>query len=113
MAAIRIRTNKYGNKKTTVDGITFDSSKEAHRYGELVMMQRAGLISGLERQPKFDLIVNGEKVGKYTADYRYFDHVAGHTIVEDVKSKPTMTAVYRLKKRLMKAIHRIDIKEIQ
>jgi len=49
---------KYKNIKTTVDGITFDSAKEARRYGELKMLERSRLISGLQLQPSFDIVIN-------------------------------------------------------
>ena len=100
--------NKYGNKKTVVDNITFDSMKEAARYGELKLLEKAGKIDLLELQPKFRLEVNGEKICTYIADFQYDDD--GHTVVEDVKG--VKTAIYRLKKKLVKAIFGIDIQEI-
>jgi hypothetical protein len=54
--------------------------------------------------------VNNQVICTYTADFRYEE--SGEAIVEDVKSRPTMTQVYRLKKKLMKAIYDIDIKEV-
>ena len=56
--------NKYHNKKVTVDGITFDSVKEARRYSELILLQRAGKIKDLRRQVKFELIPK---------QYRYYE----------------------------------------
>jgi len=100
--------NKYGNKKTVVDNIVFDSMKEAARYGELKLLEKAGKIDLLELQPKFRLEVNGEKICTYIADFQYDDD--GHTVVEDVKG--VKTAIYRLKKKLVKAIFGIDIQEI-
>ena len=58
----RYKRNKYGAKKTTVDGITFDSKWEAQRWGELQAMERGGLVRDLERQVKYDIVVNGEKI---------------------------------------------------
>jgi hypothetical protein len=101
-------TNKYGARKTEVDGITFDSAKEAKRYGELKLLERAGEIAELELQPKYDLTVKGQKVCTYKADFRYFEH--GCEVVEDVKGM--RTPVYRLKKKLMKACHGIEIREV-
>ena len=74
-------------------------------------MQRAGLISDLELQPRFALVVNGIKVGTYVADFSYVDKERGH-VVEDVKSPATRTNVFLLKKRLMLACHGIDVSEI-
>jgi len=108
--------NKYLNIPTEVDGIKFLSRKEATRYQELVMMQRAGLIENLELQPRYDLIVNGEDCGYYQADFRY--KVDGRTVVEDCKAdskkgkrSATKTPVYMLKKKLMFALYRIKIVE--
>lgn len=103
----RIKGNKYRNVKTVVDGITFDSKKEAARYQELKLMERAGEIEGLELQPSYELIVNGQKVGKYIGDFRYL--CEGREVVED--SKGVKTPVYNLKKKLMKAIHNVSITE--
>ncbi|MBN1114444.1 MAG: DUF1064 domain-containing protein, partial [Oligoflexia bacterium] len=58
------RKNKYKNVKTTVDGITFDSKKEADRYSELKLLERAGKIKDLILQPKFEIIPAYEKDGK-------------------------------------------------
>ena len=98
--------NKYGNKKVVVDGHTFDSKKEARRYGELKLLVKAGKIKDLKLQPKFELIptirTEDETLRKvsYYADFRYVDVESGKIIVEDVKSVATKTPVYLLKKRL-------------
>jgi hypothetical protein len=105
------RENKYGAVKTTVDGYRFDSKAEAARYGDLKLMQMAGEISGLEIHPRYKLVVNDVYIAEYIADFRYQEE--GRLVVEDVKSKPTMTRDYLLKKRLMKALHGITIVEIQ
>lgn len=96
--------SKYGNKKTTVNGITFDSQKEANRYVELMLMVRAGEISELKLQPEFTLqeafiTPYGERIRavKYIADFSYKDGV--QTVVEDVKG--CMTKEYEIKKKLM------------
>ena len=96
--------NKYGNKKFVVDGYTFDSKKEARRYGELKLLVRAGKIKDLVLQPKFELIptirTETETLRKvsYIADFKYIDLESGKVIVEDVKG--FKTDVYLLKKRL-------------
>ena len=107
------RASKYKSIKVTVDGITFDSKREAKRYGELKIMEKAGLITQLETQPVYRLEVNGKLVCKYIADIEYFDKATQLFIVEDVKSPYTAKLpVYRLKNKLMKALHNIDIQEI-
>ena len=108
---------KYRNSKVTVKGITYDSKKEAHRHAELQLMERAGLISDLERQVKYVLIpsqrIDGKVVERevsFTADFRYIKD--GETIVEDVKSKITRKEPkYIIKRKMMLYFHGIRIKE--
>lgn len=103
---------KYGNHKTTVDGLIFDSKREAKRWGELNILLKGGMITNLKRQVPFNLDVKGRSVGTYYADFTYHDD-KGFYVVEDVKSIITRKdPVYRLKKRLMDAIHNIDIAEV-
>lgn len=101
--------SKYHARKTTVDGITFESKAEATAYQNRLLMQQSGDISGLELQPKFPLIVNGEKIGVYIADFRYLNHATNSVVVEDVKG--VKTPVYRLKKKLVHALYGITILE--
>lgn len=103
------RYNKYGNKKTqTADGIVHDSQKEAQRWSELLLMQRAGYIKDLQRQVKYELIPkqDGERACYYVADFVYKDTVLGQTIVEDVKGFET--DVFKIKRKLL--LHRYGIK---
>lgn len=102
--------NKYRNKPIVIDGIWFQSKKEGKRWGELRLLEKAGEITRLKRQLPFPLNVNGEKIGKYMADFVYTD-ARGKDVVEDVKG--VLTSVYKLKKKLMWAIYRIDITEIK
>jgi hypothetical protein len=114
------RPHKYGAKPTVVDGIRFASMKEARRYGELKLLERAGEIRGLHLQPRYTLYVsplpphhriNGpcEEVGSYIADFGYFDRRGDH-IVEDVKG--FKTPLYRWKKRHVEAQYGITIREV-
>lgn len=98
--------SKYNNIRTQLDGITFDSKVEAERFAFLKLMQRAGEISGLERQPRFKLAVNGEHVTTYVADFRYVDK-QGRTIIEDVKG--VRTPAFNIKAKLFRAIFGFDI----
>lgn len=93
--------SKFGAVKTEIDGITFASKAEAKRYGELKLLQRAGLIRDLEVQPKFPLIINGVTVATYIADFAYFEGDA--RVVEDVKG--VRTPVYILKRKLVEALY--------
>lgn len=106
--------NKYYNVKTTIDGITFDSKKEAARFCELRLLERAKAISDLQLQPKFEIqpeyIKNGKKVRAiyYIADFSYKEN--GRLVVEDVKGKRTKE--YLLKKKLVEYRYDFTIKEI-
>ena len=104
-----IRRAKYGNKKTIIDGIKFDSKREAQRYGALQLMLKAGLISNLRLQVPYQINVNGMKVCKYVADFVYEDK--GVEIVEDVKGM--RTPIYNLKKKLMKAVFGVVVSEVR
>ncbi len=101
---------KYRNKKTVIDGITFDSIREAKRYAELVLLERTGVIQNLRRQVRFPLSVNGQLICTYIADFCYVEN--GHEVTEDVKSSYTRKLpVFRIKMKLMRAIHGIAIRE--
>lgn len=103
----RLRFNKFHAIKTKVDGIEFHSRSEAQRYAELKLLEIAGEIRDLELQPRFDLIVNGIKICKYYADFRYWDIKKRELIIEDRKG--VRTVVFNLKKKLMKACLGLDI----
>lgn len=102
--------SKMHNVRTAVDGIAFDSLDEAERYGELKIEEMAGIITNLEVHKPFPLVVNGIHVCDYESDFVY--RRDGKLVVEDVKSKPTITYAYRIKKKLMLAIHGIEIQEV-
>jgi hypothetical protein len=63
------RPNKYGAKKATLDGVTFDSQKEARHWQLLKLLEGAGAIAGLQRQVPYRLEVNGLRVCTYRADF--------------------------------------------
>lgn len=125
------KANKYNNTKVTLDGETFDSKKEARRYCELKLLERAGEIRNLERQVKYILIPAQyeyyERYGKkgqplkqgqrllekecsYVADFKYQDARTGELIVEDTKG--VRTKDYIIKRKLMLKEFGIRIKEI-
>lgn len=101
--------NKYGNRQVEEDGYRFDSRAEYRRYRELKLMEKAGAIDDLTLHPSWELIVNGEKIGRYTADFLYCDPDKG-LVVEDTKG--VRTRDYILRKKLMKAILGIEITEV-
>ena len=96
------KKSKYSSAKTDVDGIRFDSKKEAEFYAELKLRERAGEISHLRLQPRYLLQEAFKHEGKqyremeYVADFEYIEN--GETVVVDVKG--FKTAVYMLKKKL-------------
>ena len=127
--------NKYNAKKVTVDGIVFDSAKEAERYKELLSLEKAGAIQDLQLQPWFELIPaqyeTFERYGKtgkrlkdgrrcvelslsYKGDFAYTEN--GKRVVEDVKGyrNPASSgyAKYIIKRKLMLYVHGIRIKEV-
>jgi hypothetical protein len=107
--------NKYHAKKTVVSGITFDSKAEARRYGQLIMLERAGQVTGITRQVPFVLApkvkLDGDKrikpAMKYIADFVYSDLATGRIIVEDVKG--VITQAFRIKQHLMATVHGIQV----
>ena len=130
-----MRYQKYRNRKTVVDGITFDSAKEATRYQELKMLQKAGVIHGLkmqvpyeiipeQREPSKEVYSKGAKKGQpkpgkimerkveYIADFVYTED--GQTVVEDVKGYRDGGSykVFVLKRKLMLQVYGIQVKEI-
>lgn len=108
------RESKYHNRKTTVDGIMFDSRKEAVRYRELRLLERAGEIRNLRLQVKYEIIpkMGKERATYYIADFVYEERKDGRweTVVEDCKGMKT--DVYKLKKKLMRHVHGIEIREV-
>lgn len=109
-----LKQSKYKNKKTIVNGIEFDSKKEAKRYQELLLLQRQGIITDLKRQvpyilvPAFNLNKKRYRAMSYVADFVYKEN--GKEIVEDTKGY--RTEVYKIKKKLMAYIYQIEIREV-
>lgn len=126
-----MRRSKYGNRKTVVDGMTFDSKKEANRFRELQLLERAGKITALQRQVKYVLIPTQrefsneiykkgahqghfkpgkvlEKECSYIADFAYIQD--GAYVVEDTKG--VRTEAYKIKRKLMLERYGIKILEV-
>jgi hypothetical protein len=111
----RIRVSP--KEKRTVEGLVFDSRAEMKRYCELKLLEQAGEIADLERQPSYLLmdayIYRGKKIRAitYRADFRYLDGKTGKRIVEDVKGHET--EVYKLKRKLLLSKYDIDFREVK
>ena len=103
--------NKYGARKIKdpATGYVFDSKKEFIRWCELRLLERAGKISDLKRQVKYELIPkqDGERACNYVADFVYCQD--GETVVEDCKG--FRTEGYKIKRKLMLWVHGVKIKE--
>jgi len=102
--------NKYGANRVEIDGYWFDSQAEGWRYLDLKLMEKGEMIRELAVHPRYNLDVNGYRIAFYKPDFRYYDVKLGQVIVEDVKGGPTNTPVSKIKQKLMKAIHGIDVK---
>ena len=102
------KRSKYGNQKTVINGIVFDSKKESERYLELAMLQKAGVIKNLERQKRFEIVpkTKDERAVFYQADFVYQEVESGKLICEDVKSDATRKdKVYIIKRKLFKYLY--------
>lgn len=114
-ALVRPASSKYHATKTVIDGITFDSKREAKRYQELKLLERAGAIRDLKRQVRYELIPAFDCDGKhyrpttYIADFVYTDVNTGKEVVEDCKGY--RTDVYRLKAKLLARRFGVAIRE--
>ena len=124
--------NKYNARKIRSGGEVFDSLKEYRRWQELTLLQKAGEITGLQRQVKYTLIPEqrepdtrgprgGLRKGRllergcyYIADFIYFDRTLDRQVVEDVKGYRDGVAyqVFKIKRKLMLERHHIRIKEV-
>ena len=109
---------KYRNKPCEVGAEKYRSQRERDRHQALLMLEKAGRVTGLVREVKFELApgvqIQGEKrkrpAVRYVADFVYSDVYAGRIVVEDAKGM--QTPVYRLKKHLMATVHGIHIREV-
>ena len=108
-----VSKSKYGNKKVVVDGIKFDSKREAARYKVLFIWQQNKLITDLKLQVKFELIpsvvINGKKQRpvNYIADFTYFED--GKLTIED--SKGFRNKEYIIKYKMMKFLLGFEVIE--
>lgn len=94
------RRNKYGAKRTQVDGIWFDSKAEARRYGELKLLQTAGKIGPITVHPRYPIHHCGVKICEVVLDFSYHDYKRAE-VFEDVKGKDNVLS--KLKRKLVQA----------
>lgn len=114
------KKSKYGNRVTYVNGVKFDSAREAERYTVLMIRFGAGEIEKLKLQPEFTItesyrMPDGRlvKAQRYRADFSYVDKATGELVVEDVKSEATKTRVFINKAKLLYELYGIDIKVVE
>lgn len=103
--------SKYRNHRVTINGVRFDSKREAENHLKLQVLQRAGVIKNLRHQVRYPLVVNGHHVCAYIADHVYEEE--GREVVADTKSAHTRKLpAYRIKAKLFHAIYGMEIKEL-
>ena len=95
-------------KRKMVNGIEFDSTREARAWQDLCLQQQAGQITGLRRQVEFPIAINGKQVCSYWADFVF--QRGGKQVVADAKG--FRTEIYRLKRKLMLAAYNVEIEEL-
>ncbi len=105
------RRSKYGAQLVTLDGHRFASRAEARRYTELRLLERAHAIRELSVHPTIPLVVEGIHIADYIGDFLYVT-AQGNVVLEDVKSPATKTPLYRLKRKLVEALHHRTIVEV-
>lgn len=111
-AAIKpAKANKFKAKRTLVDGICFDSKAEAAYFSSLRLRERAGEVSDVELQRPYALTVGGMLITTYRADFVFWDHQLKRRRVIDVKG--VETPVFKLKRKLMRACHQIEIEVVK
>ena len=115
------KPSKYRNIKTEVDGITFDSRREARDYMRLKHLQEHGFITNLELQPKFPIVINNIKICVVILDFAFtalkpfelkakktsYPCITGQKAYLDSKGKDT--SLSRLKRKLVKACHGVEV----
>jgi len=110
-----VSSSKYKNKKIVVDGHTFDSKREAQHYHELKLREAAKEIRELKLQVPFAIVINHAHICDYICDFAYEEFIPGNRPIwlkRVVDAKGVKTEVYRLKRKLVKAVLQIDIIEV-
>ena len=103
------KRSKYGNKKTVLGNVVYDSQKEANRAFELALLVKNGVIKNLERQKRFEIVpkTETERAVFYVADFCYLEIKTNKLICEDVKSDATRKdKAYIIKRKLFKYLYK-------
>lgn len=103
--------SKFRAKRCVIDGEKLDSQAEGRRYAALKLLERAGEINGLKRQPRFPFEIEGELMFAYFADFLYTLRSTGATVVEDVKG--VRTPMFKLKKKIIEKVYGVKIVEVK
>jgi hypothetical protein len=114
-APISRKAAKYRNRKQVIDGVTYDSEKEAVNHVKLAALERAGVIRNLRHHVRFALVVRGHHIADYVADHVYLELQGSRwrEVVADTKSPATRKLpVYQMKRKLFAALHRLHIVEL-
>lgn len=104
-------SNKFGAKRVSADGESFDSKAEHRHHEALKRRLRLGEIYALSRQPKFPLIVEGEFIGEYRADFAFWDLIEDRFRVQDVKG--VVTRDFKRTCKIIKALYAIDVEVVK
>lgn len=109
---MRYRTHKYNARRTTVDGISFDSLKEARRYGELKLLEKAGKIVDLKIHPSFPIVIDGKNICVVELDFSYSLRYQYSLVEVYEDAKGFDTAISKLKRKLVEAVYGFKVELI-
>jgi hypothetical protein len=110
----KTKSSKFNNRKSLIDGHTFDSIKESEFYGSLKLKKQAGLIKGFQMQVQYDIVVNNIHIAYYYLDFLIENNDGSFEYI-DIKGKDKKsnkfikTSVFAIKKRLVEALYHIKI----
>lgn len=107
------KRSKYGNQKTVVDGITFDSKVEAKYWSHLKLRERVGEVYGIVRQKEFVIELGGKRICALKVDFWFYDQRTRGMRAVDIKGGPTDTQVFRLKAKLVKAMYGVEVEIVR
>lgn len=110
--SLKPKKAKYGNKPIVVDGRRYASKREAKYCENLIQLEKAGKIGGLELQRRFQILgPKGELICVYVADAAFWDHEQDRFRVIDIKG--IETDVFKIKRKLMRAFNGIDVEVVR
>jgi hypothetical protein len=107
------KQRKFKNEPIVVDGRRYASKREAAFCEDLIRLEKAGKIGGLELQKRFELLgPTGELICVYVADAAYWDHEQDRFRVIDIKGAPE-TAAFKLKRKMMRALKGLEVEVVK